>query len=58
MAEHVNGWNLAKKIKSNYKTYPKHLSKVKNNCMIDYPRPSLQDDFDHFVLHLRTNDFN
>ena len=40
----------------NVKVYLKPFSGAKTNCMIDYPKPSVCLDPDHFILHVRRND--
>ena len=46
---------FSKKDEKNCKVYVKHFSGAKNDSMINYSKTSLQDDSDHFILHVGTN---
>ena len=56
MIKHINGWDLAKKMKGNCKVYLKPFSRAKKDCMIHYSKPSVRHDLDHFILHIDTTD--
>ena len=44
--KHINGWDLAKKVKGNclVKVYVKSFSRAKADYMIDYSKPSVPHD--------------
>ena len=51
MVKRVRGWDFSKKMKSNCKVYVKHFSGAETDYMINYSKPILRDDHDHFILH-------
>ena len=58
MVKHINGWEISKRLQSNCKVYVKQFSGTRTKCMKDYMKPSLQENPDHFILHVDTNDLN
>ena len=58
MVKHINGWEISKRLQSDCKVYVKQFSGAKTKCMKDYMNPSLRENFDHFILHVGTNDLN
>ena len=55
MLKHINGWEISKKLESDYKPHVKHSS-AQRKCMKDYLKPPLREDPNHFILHVETND--
>ena len=53
MVKRVRGWDFAKKMKSNCKVYVKHFLGAETDCMINYSKPILRDDHDHFILNAK-----
>ena len=58
MTKLLNGWDMAKKIQTNCKTFIKICSGATVSCMEDYMKPSLRNPPDHFILHVGTNDLS
>ena len=56
MTKLLNGWEMAKKLETNYKVFVKTFSGATVSCMEDYMKPSLRNPPDHFILHVGTND--
>ena len=54
----LNGWEMAKKMQSNWKIYVKTFSGATVSCVEDYMKPSLRNPPDHFILHVGTNDLS
>ena len=53
MIKHINGWEVSKRLESDCKGYVKQFSSAGTKCMKDYMKPSLQENPDHFILHVR-----
>ena len=53
MIKHINGWEVSKRLESDCKGYVKQFSSSGTKCMKDYMKPSLQENPDHFILHVR-----
>ena len=56
MIKHVNGWEISRKLQGNCKVYVKHFSGAKTKCIKDYIKPSQRENWDHYILHVGTND--
>ena len=55
MLKHLNGWEMTKKVKNDWKIFVKHFSDATTNYMEDYMKPSLRKDPNHIILHVGTN---
>ena len=53
MIKHINGREVSKRLESDCKGYVKQFSSAGTKCMKDYMKPSLQENPDHFILHVR-----
>ena len=51
----VNGWKMSRKA-TNCKFSIKSFSGAKIKDMNDYIKPALQENPNHFILHIETND--
>ena len=58
VVKHINGWEISKRLQSDCKVYVKQFSGAKTKCMKDYTKPPLQENPDHFILHVGTHDLN
>ena len=56
MVKHISGWEIFKLPQSDCKVYVKQFSGVTTKCMKDYTNPLLQENPDHFILHVSRND--
>ena len=56
MVKHINGWEIAKRLNSECKVYVKSFSGATTKCMVDYMKPSIRTQPDHFIVHVGTND--
>lgn len=56
MVKHINGWEMAKKVNTDCKVFVKSFSGATTQCMVDYMKPSIRTQPDHFILHVGTND--
>ena len=54
MTKLLNGWEMAKRMQSNFKIYVKTFSGVTVLGMDDYMKPSLRNPPHHFILHVGT----
>ena len=57
MIKALNGWEMSQDL-NNCKVAVRKSSSATVKCMEDYVNPSLREDPDHFILHIRTNDLN
>ena len=55
MLKHLNGWEMTKKVKNDWKIFVKYFSDATTNYMEDYIKPSLRKDLNHIILHVGTN---
>ena len=55
MVKHINGWEMAKKVNTDCKVFVKSFSGATTQCMVDYMKPSIRTQPDHFILHVGTN---
>ena len=55
MIKHTNGWEIARKLKTNCKFYAKAFPGAATQCMMDYMKPSIRAKPDHIILHVGTN---
>ena len=46
---------MSKRLQFDWKALVKHFLGAERKCMKDYLKPSLQEDPNHFVLHVGTN---
>ena len=58
MVEHLNEWEMSKKLNANWKMFVKAFSGAKTICMNDYVKPLVRSSPDHFTLHVGTNDLS
>ena len=58
MVKHLNGYDISRKVTSEWKVYVRNFAGAKKRCMKDYLMLSLRENPDHFILHVRTNDLN
>ena len=58
IAKPLDGWEMAKRIRSNCKIFVKTFSGAMVSCMDDYMKPSLINLLHHFTLHVGTNDLS
>ena len=59
MVKHINQWKISKRLQSDCKVYyVKQFSGAKTKYMKGYMKPSLQENPDHFILYVGTNDLN
>ena len=58
MVKHLNGWEMPKKLNTNYKMLVKTFLGAKTTYMHDYVKPSVRSSLDHFILHVGTNDLS
>ena len=58
MVKHINGWEISKRLESDYKLYVKQFSGARTKCVKGYMKPSLRENLDHFILHVGTNYLN
>ena len=56
MVKHINGWEMEKKVNTDCKVFVKSFSGATTQCMVDYMKPSIRTQPDHFILHVGTND--
>ena len=58
MIKHTNGWEIAKKLKSECKVFVRTFPGATSHCMADYMKPLIRAKLNHFILHIGTNDLN
>ena len=58
MIKHTNGWEIAKKLKPEYKVFVRNFPAATTQCMADYMKPSIRAKPNRFILHLGTNDLS
>lgn len=58
VVKHLNGYDISRKVTSEWKVYVGNFAGAKKRCMKDYLMPSLRENPDHFILHMRTKDLN
>ena len=56
MVKHINGWEIAKRLNADCKVYVKSFPGATTQCMVDYMKPSIRTQPNHFILHVGTND--
>ena len=55
MIKHTNGWEIAKKLKPEYKVFVRTFPGATTLCMTDYMKSSILAKPNHFILHVWTN---
>ena len=58
MIKHINGWEIAKKLKQQCKVFVRDFPGTTTQCMADYMKPSIRVKPNLFILHVETNDLN
>ena len=58
MIKHINGWEIAKKLKPQCKVFVRDFPGTTTQCMADYMKPSIRVKPNLFILHVETNDLN
>ena len=58
MVKHFNGYDISRRLPSEWKVYVRNFPGAKKRCMEDYLMPSLRENPDNFILHVGTNDLN
>ena len=58
MVEHLNEWEMSKKLNANWTVFVKAFSGAKTICMKDYVKPLVRSSPDHFTSHVGTNDLS
>ena len=58
MIKHTSGWEIAKKLKSEYNVFVRNFPGATTQWMADYMKPSIRPKPNHFILHVGTNDLS
>ena len=56
MIKHTNRWEIAEKLKPEYKVFVRSFPGATTQCMADYMKPSVRVKPSHFILHVGTGD--
>ena len=58
MTKHTNWWEIAKKLKPEWKVFVRNFPGATTRCMAGYIKPSIRARPNHFIFHVGTNDLN
>ena len=57
MVNHLQGWDITKKLENKHKVYIRQFTGSKVTCMNDYVKPCIRENNpDHIIFHVGTND--
>ena len=58
MVKYINEWEISKRLQSECKVYVKQFSDARAKFKKGYMKPLLRKNYDHFIIHVGTNDLN